>query len=493
MIEITNDKASLFYNVAVERLKVIWQHPSEKISDIEPKSADELVLYLDCIFGQSKKTYDEYKVLANIIAVRPDFISIASQMYQELFAYLVPGDERVDAVMYVVEKVHAVIMGELEAEFGFEINKVFMPLGFTVAMIEACIEEDKARFEAELGAFKTMETLNQSALQAIAIICLVEHHVDCKVSERMAGLSECDLSEIPKETIQLEYNRNILMYRTIKELIGRMPDESSAWKVYFRNYNLTAEASYELDPIVRSLLIITNVSSNWKNQLNGFFRELSPYDTMPSPKRQRLYELLNKYSNLISQEYKAYCSENRVGELLSELFDHSETRSEPTTNHGDTIDILNYKGLFVSKRPDVTADQMRNIAWRLAGKDFDGSRTTDSGFYLINAEDVNRLCYFFMGKAKTKDEDFNRPLNWLRSWESYWYFVKQLYGDERLPEKIKDVSAENFRFNLKRNRGTEKGQISATTFNNYKVGKVATEEIERINKIIKEEVKKKKK
>lgn len=493
MIEITNDKANQFYNIALERLKVIWEQPAEKFSDIEPKSADELVFYLGCIFGQTKKTYDEYKALANIIAVKPEFTQIATHMYQEIFAYLAPGDERVDAVMYLVEKVHAVIMGELEAEFGFEINKIFMPLGFTAAMIDACIEEDKARFDAELGAFKTIDTLNQSGLQALAIITLIENHVSNRVSERLASVSECDLSEISEQPLQMEYNRHIIMYRSIKELIGRMPDESFAWKAYFSNHNLTAEASYESDPIVRSLLIITNVSSNWKNQLNGFFRELSPYDTMPSPKRQRLYELLNKYSNLISQEYKAYCSENRVGEPLSELFDHSETRSEPSTNHGDTIDILNYKGLFVSKRPDVTADQMRNIAWRLAGKDFDGSRTTDSGFYLINAEDVNRLCYFFMGKAKTKDEDFNRPVNWLRSWESYWYFVKQLYGDERLPEKIKDVSAENFRFNLKRNRGTEKGQISATTFNNYKVGKVATEEIERINKIIKEEVKKKKK
>lgn len=93
-----------------------------------------------------------------------------------------------------------------------------------------------------------------------------------------------------------------------------------------------------------------------------------------------------------------------------------------------------------------------------------------------------------MGKATIKDDDFSSPVNWLRSWESYWYFIKRLYGDECHPEKIKDISADNFRFNLKQNRGTEKGRVSATNFNNYKVGKVTKEEIERINKIIREEV-----
>lgn len=493
MTEITNDKASQFYNIALKQLKAIWEQPSYKFSGVEPKSADELVFYLGCIFGCAKKTYDEFKALAKIVVTNPEFPQIATQIYQELFAYITPGDERVGEVMHFVEKVQAVIMGELDAEYGFEINKIFMPLGFTPAMIDACLEEDKSRFEAELGAFKTIETLNQSSLQAIAVITMIESHVNCKVSERMAGVSECDLSEIPEETLPLEYKRNILMYRSVKELVEKMPDESSAWKAYFSNHNLTAEASYELDPIVRTLLTITNVSTKWKYQLYSFFRELSPYGTMPSPKRQRLYELLNNYPDLISQEYKAYCSENNVGDPLSELFNHAERDSEPSTNHGDTIDILNYKGLFVSKRPDVTAEQMRKIAWRLAGKDFDGLRTTDSGFYFINAEDVNRLCYFFIGQAKIKDEDFNRPVNWLRNWNSYWYFVKQLYGNKRIPDQIKNVSAENFRFKLKRYKSANHGQISVTNFNNYKIGKVDKEEIERINKIIREEVMAKKK
>lgn len=142
-----------------------------------------MVYYLGCIFGQTKKTYDEYKALANIVAASPEFFPVATQMYQELFAYLSPGDERVDAVMCVVEKVHTVIMGDLEAEFGFEINKIFMSLGFTAAMIDACIEEDKAQFEAELGAFRTIDTLNQAGLQAMAIITLVENRVNNKVSE----------------------------------------------------------------------------------------------------------------------------------------------------------------------------------------------------------------------------------------------------------------------------------------------------------------------
>jgi len=492
MTEITNDKASQFYNIALQRLKVIWEQPSYKFSGVEPKSADELVFYLGCIFGCAKKTYDEFKALAKIVA-NPEFPQIATYIYQELFAYIAPGDERVEEVMYLVEKVQAVIMGELDAEYGFEINKIFMPLGFTAAMINACLEEDKSRFEAELGAFKTIETFNESSLQAIAVITMIESHVNCKVSERMAGVSECDLSEIPEETLQLEYNRNILMYRSVKELIEKMPDESSAWKAYFSNHNLTAEGLHELDPIVRTLLTITNVSTNWKYQLYSFFRELSPYGTMPSPKRQRLYELLNNYPNLISQEYKAYCSENNVSEPLSELFNHTESRSEPSTNHSDTIDILNYKGLFVSKSPDVTADQIRNIAWRLAGKDFDGSRTTDSGFYFINAEDVSRLCYFFIGNANIKDDDFNRPLNWIRSWQSYWYFVKQLYGNKRLPEQIREMSAANFIFKPSRGRkGKAAGQIEAKTFMGYKINDVTPEEVHKINQIIREEVENKK-
>lgn len=489
MIEITNDKANQFYNIALERLKVIWEQPAEKFSDIEPKSADELVFYLGCIFGQTKKTYDEYKALANIIAVKPEFTQIATQMYQEIFAYLAPGDERVDAVMCLVEKVHAVIMGELEAEFGFEINKIFMPLGFTVAMIEACIEEDKARFEAELGAFRTIDTLNQSGIQAMSIIALVEKHINDRVSERMAGVSECDLTEIPEQNIQMEYNRQILMYRSIKELKRNMVEESTAWTAYFINHNLAAKVSKELDPIERTLLGITTVIANWKSQLYSFFSELSPSYTMPSQKRQRLYEILKCYSSLISQEYRAYCDENNVTDPMSELFDCSESESEHSNGYITTSDNLIYRGLFVSRSPNVIVDQMRNIAWRLAGKDFNGSSTTDSGFYFIHPEDVDRLCYFFMGKANIKDEDFDRPLNWIRSWESYWYFVKQLYGNTKLPEKFKDATAANFIFYRKRSReGKPMDKIEPKTFQGYKFKNVTYEEVKRINKIIREEV-----
>lgn len=481
----------------LERLKVIWEQPADKFSDIEPKSADELVFYLGCIFGQSKKTYDEYKALARIIAATPEFLQIATQMYQELFAYLAPGDERVEVVMSLVKKVHTVIIGELEGEYGFEINKIFMPLGFTAAMIDAFKEEDKVCFEAELGAFKTIETLNQSVLQAIAIICLVENHVNCKVSERMAGISECDLSEIPKEIIQLEYNRHIFMYRSIKELMANMSEEALAWSTYCMNYDLSADASMESDPIVRILLLITAVCYNWKSQLYNYFRELSLSYAMPSEKRQQLYEILNDYSYLISKEYKAYCIENNVREPLNKLFDSSESDSESSNGHCVTTDNMVYRGLFVSRSPNITVDQMMRIAWRLAGKDFNGSHITDSGFYFINVEDVNRLCYFFMGKANITHEDFDRPVNWIRRWESYWYFVKQLYGDKRIPEKIKDMSVANFTFMRQRGPGHKiQEHIKANTINNYnfkdKFKNVTPEEVHRINQIIREEVENKK-
>lgn len=494
MIEISNDKANQFYNIALERLKLIWEQSADKFSDIVAKSADEFVFYMGCILGQPKKTYDDYKALARIIAARQEFLQIATQMYQELFAYLAPGDERVEVIMNLVNKVHTVIMGELEGEYGFEINKIFIPLGFTAAMIDACMEEDKVRFEAELGAFKTIEALNQSVLQAIAIICLVENHVNCKVSERMAGISECDLSEIPKGVIQLEYNRHIFMYRSIKELMANMSEEALARSTYCMNYDLSSDASKEHDPIVRILLLITAVCYNWKSQLYNYFRELSPSYAMPSEKRQQLYEILNDYSYLISKEHKAYCIENNVREPLNKLFDSSESDSESSNGHCVTTENIVYRGLFVSRSPNITVDQMMKIAWRLAGKDFNGSHITDSGFYFINVEDVNRLCYFFMGKANITDEDFDRPMNWIRRWESYWYFVKQLYGNTRISEKIKDMSAVNFTF--RRQRSPEHktdGHIKASTFNNYKEEKVTDDEVRRINLIIREEVISKKK
>lgn len=491
MIEITNDKASQFYNIALERLKVIWEQPADKFSDIEPKSVDELVFFLGCIFGQSKKNYDEYKALARIIAASPEFLQIAIQMYQELFAYLAPGDERIEVVMNLVEKVHTVIMGELEAEYGFEINKVFMPLGFTSAMIDACLEEDKTRFEAELGTFKTIETLNLSHLQAIAIICLVENHVNCKVSERMADISECDLSEISKEAVQLEYNRHIFMYRSIKELMEKMSEESLAWSTYCINYDLQVESSKELDPIVRILLVITAVCDNWNNQLYNYFRELSPSYTVPSPKRQQLYEMLNDYSYLISKEYKAYCIENNVGEPLNKLFDSTESDSEHILPPKLESASPDYKGYYVSQSPDVSYDQMKSIAWRLAGKVRDGASIKSSDFFYIDAKDVDRLCYFFIKNVKIDERDFDRPLKWYGNWDSYWYFVLTLYGNRRIPGGLKESTVLNFRFNLKRNKGKEKGQISMKTFNSYKLDKIPKEVITRINKIIREEVVKK--
>lgn len=309
----------------------------------------------------------------------------------------------------------------------------------------------------------------------------------------MAGISECDLSEIPEQPIQMEYNRHILMYRSIKELMRNMPEESNAWGAYFINHNFSVVASKELDVMTRILIGITTVIANWKNQLHSYFSQLSPSYAMPSQKRQQLYEILSKHYSLISQDYRAYCDENNVGDLLSGFFDCSESESEHSNGYSPTSDILIYRGLFVSRSPNVTIGQMKNIAWRLAGKDFDGSRTTDSGFYFINPGDVNRLCYFFMGKADMKDEDFDRPVNWIRSWESYWYFVKQLYEDKRLPEKIKDMIAANFVFCRKRPiEGKLIGKIEAKTFQGYKFEKVTAEEVHRIDQIIREEVENKK-
>ncbi|MCM1076731.1 MAG: hypothetical protein NC411_05170, partial [Bacteroides sp.] len=333
------------------------------------------------------------------------------------------------------------------------------------------------------------QLLDTSGLQAMAIIALIENHVNNRVSERMAGVSECDLSEIPEQTIQMEYNRHILMYRSIKELMGNMPEESTAWSAYFINHNLSADVSKELDPTVRILFGITTVVANWKSQLYGFFSELSPTYAMPTQKRQLLYEILNNHSTLISQDYRVYCIENNVGEPMSNLFGSTECESEPSNNCRATKDILIFQGLFVSRSPKITMDQMKRIVWRLAGKDYNESKVEDSGFYFIDAKDVNRLCYFFMGKADIKDDDFDRRVNWVRSWHSYWYFAKKLYGNTSLPEKFGDVTAANFNFNGKRKRnGKPIGQFEAKTFKGYKLSEVTTEEVNRINKIIREEV-----
>lgn len=384
---------------------------------ILPSTTDELVLFLNIQANSRRYSLEVIKKQAMELAENPEFVQAVQKDHYYSFASITSYDqERIETIYALVKEVYNKFVQDWhysEEETLSELIQIFSPLGLTIPMVQTCITQSIDSFKNAIGKQMVMSSLNdyrtRVSMALLSLICFASPNAARK--ERSVNMETEDYQNLVCGQFGLK------AYRVFNKLIKVYNQEYREWENRFilSTPFVLLQNCKTADILVNLLILCTNTKLNWKQHIRNYFREISPLTGIPETYRVWIYTQLNRFSNIIENEYKQYCNEVALPNSQRIKFEASEKQShERYTLSKDFFTQTNKtSGVHLTLKQIIIDNRLNDFSALINGLIEDGYIDNERDLDIFVARLSGYCLISFSDKEIVKWHKEGRVLRWL--------------------------------------------------------------------------------